>query len=154
MYDKLMWCRFNFIEKRYSILEKYQEFKSISVDYISTSRKRDREANGTNNESTDEEEIDTNSNEFEEKRQFMYYLSGLVGTRVVLLQLIPIVTAVSVFAVDFASSPIFVFSEELASKLPPLLVHPRDAWKQAERISENRLPMRGSRQGREGGGLF
>ena len=123
--------RFDFIEQRYSILEKYQEFKSISLEYISTSRASDRESDESQI-IPEEDDAYAGNNEFEEKRQFMYFLSGVVGTRVVLLQLIPIVTAVSVFAVDFASSPIFVFSKELASKLPPLIVNPTDAWKQAE----------------------
>jgi hypothetical protein len=53
---------------------------------------------------------------------FQRYLASVVQVRVVLLQIVPAFTFWSVVAVDLASCPIFVFSEDIYSNIPPLLV--------------------------------
>ena len=56
---------------------------------------------------------------------FQQYLGAIVKVRVVLLQIVSVFTIWSILAVELAGSPIFVFSETLNKKLPPLLVkHP------------------------------
>lgn len=116
--------RNDYIEKQYQIVQKYGVFKQIGEANISKEIK---------SESSKSSKKDEYVNEFEEKRNFLLYLSGVVGTRVVLLQLIPVITILSVFAVDFASSPVLIFCRELSDKLPPLIIKPKDAWNQAEK---------------------
>ena len=59
----------------------------------------------------------------EEKRvSFSNSLSALIGPRAVLLQIIPILTPLAVYAVQSAGSPPLVFSKECADSLPPLFL--------------------------------
>jgi hypothetical protein len=56
------------------------------------------------------------------KFTFQYFLAAIVSVRVVLLQVVPILTIPSIIAVEIANCPILVFSERLNKRLPPLLV--------------------------------
>lgn len=67
------------------------------------------------------------------RSEFQQYVSAVVSTRVTLIQIIPALTVVSIFAVDISSNPICVFSEEMSSRLNKLLV--LDAYT----LAKNRL---------------
>lgn len=63
---------------------------------------------------------------------FQSYLSAMVSIRVVLLQLVPVLTVVSIFAVELSSCPLCVTDKRLKQMLPPLWVqHP---WTRARRL--------------------
>lgn len=75
---------------------------------------------------------------------FMSYVSSIVSARVVLIQLIPIFTLWSIFAVELARCPIFVFSDRMNKRLPPLWVwNPvaiARAWLEQDYKDKSRIP--------------
>ena len=64
--------------------------------------------------------------DYERRSTFVEYLSALTSCRSVMWQLIPGMTAFAIIAVDTASCPIFIFSDELHKQLTPLIMV--DAW--------------------------
>lgn len=60
---------------------------------------------------------------------FADYLSAIVSSRVVLLQLLPYCTIWSIFAVDLAGCPLFVFDSDMQQRLPPFIAW--DAYSKA-----------------------
>jgi hypothetical protein len=63
------------------------------------------------------------------KLLFQHYLASIVQVRVVLLQIVPAFTFWSIIAVDLASCPIFVFSEDVNNAMTPFIF--RNPWKVA-----------------------
>lgn len=52
---------------------------------------------------------------------FQQYVAAIVSVRVVLLQLVPVLTVFSIVAVDLSPCPILVFSPTMLKHLPPLI---------------------------------
>eukprot|EP01034_Spumella_vulgaris_P023585 gene23585-29814_t len=65
------------------------------------------------------------------KSQKLNTFAALISARVVLIQLVPYLTAVSTLAVDISSSPVLIFSHTLSEKLPGLVI--LDAWSDAKK---------------------
>lgn len=60
--------------------------------------------------------------EAQRKLDFLEYLASQVAVRVVLIQLIPMFTIWSIFAVELATCPVFIWSKDLNERLPPLYI--------------------------------
>jgi hypothetical protein len=82
----------------------------------------------------------------DDKQQFLYYLASNISSRVVLLQLVPMLTLWSVVTADIAACPICVWSPELLKRLPPLIV--RRPFVQAQEILERSMQNNSPQQGR------
>jgi hypothetical protein len=66
------------------------------------------------------------------KLLFQHYLASIVQVRVVLLQIVPAFTFWSIIAVDLASCPIFVFSEEINDCMTSLIF--QNPWQVAKNL--------------------
>jgi hypothetical protein len=64
------------------------------------------------------------------KLLFQHYLASIVQVRVVLLQIVPAFTFWSIIAVDLASCPIFVFSEDVNNSMTAFIF--RNPWQVAK----------------------
>eukprot|EP01033_Poteriospumella_lacustris_P019035 gene19035-13736_t len=58
----------------------------------------------------------------EDPQELLQYVASNIASRVVLLQLVPYLTAVSVVMADIATCPMFLFSSKLRSRLPPYIL--------------------------------
>ena len=75
-------------------------------------------------------EDDIYCGDFDRKGMFVQFLSAMTSCRSVMWQLVPGLTAFAIVSVDTSACPIFVFSEQMRSYLPPLLVV--DGWNSAK----------------------
>lgn len=118
----------NGVEEEYDICRKYD------LNYIELSQNYEKD-NGYETSIDEESKKSRYSTktrkEFDKKQEFQNFMFGTIGPRVVLIQLLPYATILSIFAIDFASSPICVLNKNIRSRLPPLLISYKAAHDQA-----------------------
>ena len=77
---------------------------------------------GSGEESKELEKLDQVDLKRKLREDYALSLYALVATRATLLQLVPVLTPLSIFATTTSESPIFVFSDHLRQNLPELLI--------------------------------
>lgn len=112
----------------YRVCCNYIVFLGMSIGYWNTSQRVDFGAEQRVEQLKQENAVLTHGNlncpllmAADQKSESMRMISALLSPRIVLIQMIPFLTAFSALAVNLSQSPIFVFDSKMNELLPPLL---------------------------------